>query len=318
MDVTVVIPTRDRPDLLALTLRTVLWQQSVQTEILVVDDGEEPGTAELVRQVGDSRVRLLRNSNPHGVSGARNMGIAASRGKWIAFLDDDDLWAPRKLAAQLAMAETSGAAWVYAGDVTVDEDLHVVAGAPPPPPTRVISDLPRHNAVPAGSSNVVVRRDLLKAAGTFDPELRTSEDWDLWLRLAAKSAPACVRQPLVALRTHRRMASRDVEQLLVDVEVVARRHNLRMDRGRHERWAAWMCLEDGHRGRALHHYARAILAGNVASVGRAAVAAVYPQIARRRTVRMDDWTLEAQRWLDDLRRALSDVDRNASERHPWK
>lgn len=318
MDVTVVIPTRDRPDLLALTLRTVLWQQSVQTEILVVDDGEEPGTAELVRQVGDSRVRLLRNSNPHGVSGARNMGIAASRGKWIAFLDDDDLWAPRKLAAQLAMAETSGAAWVYAGDVTVDEDLHVVAGAPPPPPTRVISDLPRHNAVPAGSSNVVVRRDLLKAAGTFDPELRTSEDWDLWLRLAAKSAPACVRQPLVALRTHRRMASRDVEQLLVDVEVVARRHNLRMDRGRHERWAAWMCLEDGHRGRALHHYARAILAGNVASVGRAAVAAVYPQIARRRTVRMDDWTHEAQRWLDDLRRALSDVDRNASERHPWK
>ncbi len=216
------------------------------------------------------------------------------------------------------MAETSGAAWVYAGDVTVDEDLHVVAGAPPPPPTRVISDLPRHNAVPAGSSNVVVRRDLLKAAGTFDPELRTSEDWDLWLRLAAKSAPACVRQPLVALRTHRRMASRDVEQLLVDVEVVARRHNLRMDRGRHERWAAWMCLEDGHRGRALHHYARAILAGNVASVGRAAVAAVYPQIARRRTVRMDDWTLEAQRWLDDLRRALSDVDRTASERHPWK
>ena len=318
MDVTVVIPTRDRPDLLALTLRTVLWQQSVQTEILVVDDGEEPGTAELVRQVGDSRVRLLRNSDPHGVSRARNIGIAAARGEWIAFLDDDDLWAPRKLAAQLAMAETSGAAWVYAGDVTVDEDLHVVAGAPPPPPTRVISDLPRHNAVPAGSSNVVVRRDLLKAAGTFDPELRTSEDWDLWLRLAAKSAPACVRQPLVALRTHRRMASRDVEQLLVDVEVVARRHNLRMDRGRHERWAAWMCLEDGHRGRALHHYARAILAGNVASVGRAAVAAVYPQIARRRTVRMDDWTLEAQRWLDDLRRALSDVDRTASERHPWK
>ncbi len=69
MDVTVVIPTRDRPDLLALTLRTVLWQQSVQTEILVVDDGEEPGTAELVRQVGDSRVRLLRNSNPRESAG---------------------------------------------------------------------------------------------------------------------------------------------------------------------------------------------------------------------------------------------------------
>ncbi len=318
MDVTVVIPTRDRPDLLALTLQTVLWQESVQTEILVVDDGEQPGTAELVRQVGDSRVRLLRNNDPHGVSGARNMGIAASRGEWIAFLDDDDLWAPRKLAAQLAVADTSGAAWVYAGDVTVDEELRVVAGAPPPPPTTVITDLRRHNAVPAGSSNVVVRRDLLDAVGTFDPELRTSEDWDLWLRLAAKSAPACVRQPLVALRTHRRMASRAVNQLLADVEILARRHNIRVDRGRHERWAAWMYLEDGDRGRALHHYARAILAGNVASVGRAAVAAVYPQIARRRTLRMDDWTLEAQRWLDDLRRARSDANLTASERQQWK
>jgi glycosyltransferase involved in cell wall biosynthesis len=318
MDVTVVIPTRDRPDLLALTLQTVLWQESVQTEILVVDDGEEPGTAELVRQVGDSRVRLLRNSDPHGVSGARNRGIAASRGKWIAFLDDDDLWAPRKLAAQLAMADACGAAWVYAGDVTVDEELGVVAGAPPPPPTTVITELRRHNAVPAGSSNVVVRRDLLDAVGTFDPELRTSEDWDLWLRLAAKSAPACVRQPLVALRTHRRMASRDVKQLLADVEIVARRHNTRLDRGRHERWAAWISLEDGHRGRALHHYARAILAGDIGSIGRAAVAAVYPQVALRRTLRIDDWTLEAQRWLDELRRAPSEADRNASERQQWQ
>jgi glycosyltransferase involved in cell wall biosynthesis len=293
-------------------------QENVRAEILVVDDGEEPGTAELVRQVGDSRVRLLRNSDPHGVSVARNMGIAASRGAWIAFLDDDDLWAPRKLAAQLAMADTSGAGWVYAGDVTVDEELRVVAGAPPPSPATVITDLRRHNAVPAGSSNVVVRRELLEAVGTFDPELRTSEDWDLWLRLAARSVPACVRQPLVALRTHRRMASRDVEQLLADVEIVARRHKIRVDRARHQRWAAWICLEEGHRSRALHHYTRAILAGDVASIGRAAVAALYPQIAHRRTLRLDDWTIDAQRWLDDLRRAPSDADRNVSERQQWK
>ena len=318
MDVTVVIPTRDRPDLLALTLQTVLWQENVRAEILVVDDGEEPGTAELIRQVGDSRVRLLRNSDRHGVSGARNMGIAASRGEWIAFLDDDDLWAPGKLAAQLAMADTTGAAWVYAGDVTVDEELRVVAGAPPPSPTTVITDLRRHNAVPAGSSNVVVRRDLLDVVGTFDPELRTSEDWDLWLRLAARSAPACVRQPLVALRTHRRMASRDAKQLLADVEIIARRHNIRVDRARHERWAAWMCLEDGQRGRALHHYTCAVLAGDIASIGRAAVAAIYPQVARRRPVRTDDWAREAQRWLDTLPHVPSMVTTTQGVRQQWK
>jgi glycosyltransferase involved in cell wall biosynthesis len=318
MEATVIIPTRDRPDLLALTLQTVLWQEGVETEILVVDDGTEPGTAELVRQVGDNRVRLLRNSGPRGVGGARNTGIAAAQGQWIAFLDDDDLWAPRKLAAQLAMAEGSGAAWVYAGDVTVDEELRVIGGAPPPAPKTVVTELQRHNAVPAGSSNVIVRRHVLDTVGRFDPQLRTSEDWDLWLRLAATSAPACVPQPLVALRTHRRMASRGVQQLLADIETVSRRHNIRVDRARHERWAAWMCLEEGHRGRALYHYTRAILAGNLASIGRAAVAVVYPQVARRRTVRMDDWAREAQRWLDALRQAASDGDSDVSERRQWK
>jgi len=114
------------------------------------------------------------------------------------------------------------------------------------------------------------------------------------------------------------MASRDAEQLLADVEIVARRHNIRVDRARHQRWAAWICLEDGDRGRALHHYARAILAGDVASIGRAAVAVLYPHIARRRTLPMDDWTVDAQRWLDDVRRAPSNADRNTSERQQWK
>jgi hypothetical protein len=114
------------------------------------------------------------------------------------------------------------------------------------------------------------------------------------------------------------MASRGVQQLLADIEIVSRRHNIRVDRARHERWAAWMCLEDGHTRRALHHYTRAILAGNITSIGRAAVAMVYPQVARRRTVRMDDWAHEAQRWLDALRRAPSHGDHDASERRQWK
>jgi glycosyltransferase involved in cell wall biosynthesis len=318
MDVSVVIPTRDRPDLLALTLRTVLWQECVETEILVVDDGDEPATAELVRQVGNPRLRLLRNSGPRGVSGARNTGIAAAHGQWIAFLDDDDLWAPRKLNAQLATAETAGAAWVYGGDVTVDEELHVIAGGPPPAPKTVLADLRRHNAVPAGASNVVVRRDLLDAVGRFDPQLRTSEDWDVWMRLAAKSEPACVPKPLVALRTHGRMASRRIQQVFADIDTVSRRHGIEVDWARHERWAAWMCLEDGKTGGALRHYARAILAGDLTSLGRATVAAIYPRVAHRRTIHRDDWANGAQQWLDELRRTPSGDDPHAYEREQWR
>jgi glycosyltransferase involved in cell wall biosynthesis len=307
MDVSVVIPTRDRPELLALTLRTVLWQQGLDAEILVVDDGSGPRAAALLDRLASGRVQLLRNPEPKGVSNARNRGIAAARGRWIAFMDDDDLWAPDKLAAQLTTATQAGAGWVYAGDVIVDEALRVRGGAPPPLPQQVITQLRRYNAVPAGASNVVVRRDVLDAVGGFDPTLHTSEDWDLWLRLAAASVPACVPRPLVALRMHAGMASRVVDRMLADIEIIARRYRIPVDRARHERWAAWMCLEDGRRGAAVRHYVRAVMSGDVTSVARAAVALAHPDVARRRRDADDNaddsWVREAQRWLTVLRRS---------------
>jgi hypothetical protein len=306
MDVSVVIPTRDRPEFLALTLRTALWQQDVDSEVIVVDDGSESGTAAVVRQLADSRVRLLRNTGPPGVAGARNCGIGAAMGRWIAFLDDDDLWAPRKLTMQLAAATANRAVWVYAGDVSVDEELRVCSGAPPAPPEQVVADLRRHNAVPAGASNVVVGREVLESVGGFDTALRTSEDWDLWLRLAATDLPTFVPRPLVALRTHPGMASRAVTQVLADVEVVAARHQIPVDRARHQRWAAWMSLQNGQRRVALRHYAAAVRAGDLASIARAAVALVYPRVTRRSRSPMDAWGAEAQTWLDALRPRSSD------------
>lgn len=297
-----VIPTRDRPELLATTLRSVLAQEGVALRVLVVDDGEGPDTRALVERFADARVRVLPNEGPAGVSGARNTGIAAAVGDWVAFCDDDDLWAPGKLAAQLEAVESAHRVWVYGGEVTVDETLRVRSGGPPPPPAAVVAGLREHNAVPAGSSNVVVRRDVLEEAGGFDPRLRTSEDWDLWLRLAGAGSPAWVPRPLVALRTHAAMASRDVDRMLADIEVIAERHGIPVDRSRHERWAAWTCLEDGRRGAAVVHYVRAVASGDLSSAGRAAVALVSPGTALRRRGRPDEaWATEAQAWLDALR-----------------
>lgn len=302
-DVAVVVPTRDRADLLALTLRSVLGQRGVEIEVVVVDDGDGPDTGGLVEALGDPRVKLVRNSAPRGVSSARNRGIASARREWVAFCDDDDLWAPGKLEGQLTAAEGEGAAWVYAGDVTVDRDLRVLSGHEPPTPDEVLRTLPRHNSLPAGASNVVLRAEALARAGPFDLRLRTSEDWDLWLRLARTAGrPACIPRPLVALRAHPRMASRDTGQMLEDIEVIARHHGIPVDRARHHRWAAWMALEDGDRGRALRHYARALQAGDWRSAGRAAVAILDPHVARRRRLPENDpWAAQAQKWLDALR-----------------
>ena len=130
-EVSVVIPTRDRSRLLALTLRSVRWQRGVDLEVLVVDDGSTDDTAEVVAAIADPRIRLVRQPVAQGVSAARNRGIAEAGGTWVAFLDDDDLWAPDKLVRQLQAAHQTGRAWVYTGEVNVDQQLRVIDGVPP-------------------------------------------------------------------------------------------------------------------------------------------------------------------------------------------
>src|SRR5215207_6220217 len=175
-EVSVVIPTRDRGWLLALTLCSVLWQRGVDFEVVVVDDGSKDDTAEVAATFADPRIRLVRHHAPLGVSAARNRGIAAAGGTWVAFLDDDDLWAPDKLASQLQAAHQTGRTWVYTGGVNVDEHLRVLEGGPPPPPEQVMERLGRYNPVPVGASNVLVRADALASAGRFDTGLRSNED----------------------------------------------------------------------------------------------------------------------------------------------
>jgi glycosyltransferase involved in cell wall biosynthesis len=304
--VSVVIPTRGRSGLLALTLRGVLCQREVDFEVVVVDDGSTDDTTGMVTRLGDGRIRLLRNPRSLGVGAARNRGIAEARGEWVAFLDDDDLWAPDKLALQLQAADDSGRCWVYAGHVEVDGRLRVVAGAPPAPPERVMELLERHNAVPAGASNVVVRADALARCGPFDEQLPNHEDWDLWIRLARLGPPAWVPQPLVALRQHAGNASWNMARMLQDLQVIERRHGITADRAAHHRWAAWVALRAGRRGEALRHYAHAVRGGDVKSLGRAVLAAARPGVADARADRLarraagQPWAAAAQAWLDQL------------------
>jgi glycosyltransferase involved in cell wall biosynthesis len=118
--VSVVIPTHNRSDLLALTLRSALSQRDVAFEVIVVDDGSADETSEVVAGLGDPRVRLIRHDVSQGVSAARNRGIAEARAEWIAFLDDDDLWAPDKLSFQLTAASESSRCWSEAAPPPCD------------------------------------------------------------------------------------------------------------------------------------------------------------------------------------------------------
>jgi glycosyltransferase involved in cell wall biosynthesis len=112
MLVSVVIPTLDRPKLLMRAIGSVLRQTYKEIEIIVVADRPDPDTLSAVRSVDDPRLRLLLNPHPSTAAGARNVGADRAKGEWIAFLDDDDEWLPKKLERQLAFAADRATALV--------------------------------------------------------------------------------------------------------------------------------------------------------------------------------------------------------------
>ena len=141
----------------------------------------------------------------------------------MAFLDDDDLWAPTKLMMQLAAAEAGGRGWSYAGAVNVSEDLRLLGGVPPADPSTVVAELPRSNLVPGGCSGVAVRRDLL-SSNPFDPSYRHLADWDLWIRLSQLDQPVAVLDPLVGYRVHSSNASLDTAGMVGELDEIERRY----------------------------------------------------------------------------------------------
>jgi glycosyltransferase involved in cell wall biosynthesis len=201
-EVTVVIPTRDRVHRLPSALETALRQEEVVIEVVAVDDGSSDGTHELLSEWPDERVRVLRRSPGRGVAAARNAAIAAARGDWIAFLDDDDRWAPTKLRRQLDAAAAAQASFVYAAAVVVDEAGSILHHNPAPPADDVARELLVRNAVPGGCSNAMARTALVRAVGGFDENLSHLADWDLWIRLAVAGRAATCPDVLVAYVRH--------------------------------------------------------------------------------------------------------------------
>jgi GT2 family glycosyltransferase len=199
--VTIVIPTCERWDLLRSTLAGALAQRDVDIEVLIVNDGYSSPPADLVAS-GETRVRVIEPSGHGGVGRARNAGIAAAEGEWIALLDDDDLWAPEKLASQLRACSESEGGWAYGAGIYVDESLVPFEYLPAPAAENLAESLFRYQLIPGVASNVLVRADLLHDLGGFDEQLHQLSDWDLVLRLALAAPATCVQEVLMAYVQH--------------------------------------------------------------------------------------------------------------------
>jgi glycosyltransferase involved in cell wall biosynthesis len=199
--VSVVIPTYNYGRFVTAAVDSVLAQTFPAGEIIVVDDGSTDDTAERLRPYGD-RIRYIRQEN-QGLPAARNTGIRAARGELIALLDSDDLWHPRKLELQVRHLAASPDTGLVAADSVPGLEQgwpEVGTDAPLPFQSFSVEDILVRSRF--GPSGVLVRKECFDTVGLFDPALRSAEDRDMWLRIAARFRVVKLAVPLWWYRLH--------------------------------------------------------------------------------------------------------------------
>ncbi|MBZ5611810.1 MAG: glycosyltransferase [Acidobacteriia bacterium] len=184
-------------------VQSVLDQTFTDLELLVVDNGSTDTTREVVERFADPRIAML--SEPRqGISRAMNAGLQAARGTFISRLDSDDVWLPELLETLVGVLESKpGVGLAYARAVGMDEErreLAAVWGRPLRYPDDALRSLAYMDTI--CNIAVLVRRECFECTGSFDVELRTSEDWDMWLRLACYYRMVCVDRVLARVRVH--------------------------------------------------------------------------------------------------------------------
>ena len=277
----IVVPTFDRLEYVRPALDSVFAQTFSDWDLIIADDGSGEDLRAYLRDLG-SRPRVKVVWLPHrGIPAAvRNAAVREATGTHVAFLDSDNLWAPRKLERQIALLTARPeCGWSYTAFRQVDRQ-----GAPlaeertrrfTPHQGDIFEQLVAHTAE-LRTPSVMVARQLLRDVGGFDEAMRSGEDYDLWMRLALRSPVALVDEPLVDVRRHDHNHSRDWaiafdgrDRSLAKLQSAVdprRRALLRRERARN---GARLVAEHARRGERLEALA--------AFVGSAAYSWSYPE-----------------------------------------
>jgi len=207
-----VLPVYNGAETIAATVESVLGQEFVDLELLVINDGSTDHTLEVLAKVDDPRVSIHSFEN-RGLATSRNRGIHLAGGEYVAIIDADDLWTPDKLRKQLqALVSDPRAGMAYSLTDCIDEhDNFAGPGSHVVHFGRVYEQLLIGNFIESGSNPLIPRR-IFDEVGVFDESLAAAEDWDVYLRIAHACPIVCVPEVQILYRIHSRSMSANIER----------------------------------------------------------------------------------------------------------
>lgn len=198
--ISVIIPTFNREKTLFSSIESVLNQSYKNIELIIVDDNSSDGTEKLIKRIKDERVRYIKNSNNKGAAGARNVGIVAAQGNYIAFQDSDDIWLPEKLSEQMQVFEKDEEiAMVYCAFEYNKGNVQYKIPSDHIPKSElegyIFHSLIKENKV--GTVTIIIKKECIYKVGAFNEELKALEDWELALRISKSYKIGFVNKMLV-------------------------------------------------------------------------------------------------------------------------
>ncbi len=225
-DVSVIIPTYNRATLLGRAVRSVLNQTYDDFEVIIVDDCSTDNTKNIVKSLEDERITYIRHMKNRGAAAARNTGMTAAKGEYIAFQDSDDLWLREKLEKQMLAFEesTRKTGVVYSGFWRIENHrkTYIPSKWVPKKEGDIHRDLLQGNFV--GGVTAVIRKACLEKVGMFDERLSRLQDWELFMRLSKSYLFKYVNEPLLLSYHLCDSISADSEALTVALEIILKKH----------------------------------------------------------------------------------------------
>jgi glycosyltransferase involved in cell wall biosynthesis len=224
--ITVVIPTFNRCHMIPNAIESLQQQTFIDWELVIVDDASTDKTTDVVYSYKkkDKRIRYRKHPTNKGGNAARNLGIRSSRGKCISFLDDDDTITPDKLLRQHAFLEQNpNTGLVYSGYLYVDADTQrVVKQIPAIYRGNVLKAILRKNIL--GSPTPLIRRRCFEDAGLFDESLTSSQDWDMWIRIAQYHRFDYIKDYLANVNIHGQQISVNLRSKIRSRKMIYRKY----------------------------------------------------------------------------------------------